>query len=88
MIRTSKPPIRPLGDVFGDLTIASAMIDRFIQGLFLVPLLVRLDTVIKPQEEAPTAEGAVGLVGKWADLVATGGQFCWPPAGLFVAAYG
>ncbi|MFJ5978650.1 Mu transposase domain-containing protein, partial [Pseudarthrobacter oxydans] len=24
----------------------------------------------------------------WADLMATGGQFCWPPAGTFVAAYG
>ena len=49
---------------------------------------MRLDTVIKPREEARAAQHADKIGKKWADLMATSGQFYWPSVGNSVAAYG
>ena len=49
---------------------------------------MRLDTVIKPREEACAAQHADTIGKKWADLMATSGQFYWPSVGNSVAAYG
>ena len=49
---------------------------------------MRLDTVIKPPEEARAAQHADTIYRKWADLMATSGQFYWPSVGNSVAAYG
>ncbi len=48
---------------------------------------MRLDTAIKPQERFRRFYRRV-QVRKWADLMATNGQFPWPSVGISVAAYG
>ena len=47
-----------------------------------------LDTAIKTQEEAPATEAGGTQKKKWADPMATNGQFCWPSVGNSVAAHG